>query len=112
MKATFTHNALREPQSWTPLYSSFCKVSCSFFLVYLLSCSFLLFLLSCSPLLLFLLPSCSFLLLFLVLSPRGGGSVSIIDDVFRVWSRRTEVLVRENLVEDGLGLKQMLMLIS
>lgn len=49
-------------------------------------------------LLLLLLARCS------LLAHRGGG-VSVVDDVLGVWSRRTEVLVRKNLLEDGLSLE-------
>ncbi len=57
-------------------------------------------------LLLFLLShSILLILLFHLFSSCGGaGVVSIVDDVFRVWSRRTEILLWENLLEDELRL--------
>lgn len=41
-----------------------------------------------------------------VLSFRRGGGVSVVDDVFGVGSWRTEVLVGEDLTEDGFSLKR------
>ncbi len=57
-------------------------------------------------LLLFLLShSILLILLFHLLFFCGGaGVVSVVDDVFRVWSRRTEILLWENLLEDELRL--------
>lgn len=67
-----------------------------------------LLLLSCCILLLVLLLSCWILLLvlLLVLLLSRGGGVSVVDDIFRVGGRRTEVIVGENPVEDEFGLKE------
>lgn len=50
-----------------------------------------------------------FLFSLLVLSFRGGGGISVVDDVFRVGSCRTEVLVGQDLTEDGFSLKQFML---
>lgn len=47
-----------------------------------------------------------FLSSLLVLSFSGGGGISVVDDVFGVGGCRTEVLVGQDLAEDGFGLKQ------
>lgn len=50
-----------------------------------------------------------FLSSLLVLTFSGGGGVSVVDDVFGVGSCRTEVLVGQDLTEDGFGLKQLVL---
>lgn len=95
MKATVTHNSLQEVLA---SMEGLCVCRQTVQLLLSLKAVLLFFLLPCSFLLLFLV------FLVLVSSCGGAGVVSVVDDVFGVGSRRTEVLLREDLVEDGLSL--------